>query len=136
MLFDSVGSLRYSINSRGHFNLVVDIDQDITDFYRVLIPRHITINQPLYAAHISVVRKEIPFRLEHWAKHRGEDIKFQYDNVVHSNLTYYWLNIFSRRLEDIRLELGLDLSRDFIQPLPGFRHCFHTTIGNTKNMHQ
>ena len=38
---------------------------------------------------------------------------------------YYWLNVYSTRLEDIREELGL-------KRLPGSFEAFHITIGNNK----
>ena len=130
-LHTSVGTLRYSNHS---YWMVVDIDQGIMDFYQSLIPKYIKYNKPLYPAHISVVRKETPTITEPWLKHQGEKIEFRYSPIIHSGELYIWLNVYCKRLEDIRRELGLPVHSWVTNPpAPGFEQCFHSTIGNFKD---
>jgi hypothetical protein len=88
----------------------------------------------LYAAHISVVRKEHPPNLGIWGQHEGEIVEFFYHPHVYSSELYFWLNVFSKRLEEIRLELGLPVSSPYTLPPCGFDKCFHTTIANSKGL--
>lgn len=60
----------------------------------------------MYAPHITVVRKEVPPKMDVFGKHEGELVFFEYDTEIHHDETYYWLNAYSKRLEDIREELG------------------------------
>jgi hypothetical protein len=97
-----------------------------------MLPKSISTNRQLYKAHISVVRKEVPHNMDVWGKYEGQEIDFKYDNVIYSGNGYYWLNAFSVKLEEIRLELGLPVESLYTMPPDGFRKCFHITIGNKK----
>lgn len=90
----------------------------------------------MHAAHITVVRKEkeVPVRLEHWGKYEGQPVEFLYSPIVHCGKIYYWLHAFCKRLEDIRLELGLPVVSQWTLPPEGFRKAFHITIGNSKDL--
>jgi hypothetical protein len=131
-LFTSTGVLRY-----GSSNVVLDIDQAISDYYRSLMPKWIKTNKQMYPAHISVVRKEpvIP-KMEYWGKHGGEEIEFSYSNVVRNGTVYYWIDAWSKRLEEVRLELGLTVDSPYTRPPDGMLETFHITIGNTKELVQ
>jgi len=113
---------------------VVEVDQDLSDYYRSLIPPWKPVNKSMWSAHITLVRpgKEVPINTEHWGKYEGESIEFLYEPRVYSGKVYYWLNIWCKRLEDIRLELGLPVISEFTLPPDGFIKCFHCTIGNMK----
>jgi hypothetical protein len=125
--FQSSGVLRY-----GQSNLVLDVDQGVVDYYRALMPKSIRTNRQLYNAHISVVRKEVPPRMELWGKYAGEVVEFIYGNEVFHGTVYYWLNAFSKRLEEVRAELGLPVDSPFTKPPEGFLKTFHITLGNCK----
>jgi hypothetical protein len=126
-LFQSVGRLNYATNK-----LVVEADQGISDFYRSLIPKYHRVQRQFYPAHISVVRKELPPKMQFWREHQDEQIEFAYEPYQQNDETYWWLNVFCVRLEEIRLELGLPVSSPYTLPPSGFAKCFHMTIGNTK----
>ena len=51
--------------------------------------------------------------------------------VIHNDELYYWLNIYSEELEEIRSELGL-LPYGDVTESPDGRHRFHLTLGNLK----
>jgi hypothetical protein len=130
-MFTSTGILKYHDNP---YKLIVEIDQNISDYYRSLIPKWIKSNRQMYSAHISVVRNEMPINLQYWGKYEGEEIEFIYTPGVQFGKVYCWLNVWCKRLEEIRLELGLPVSSQFTLPPEGFVKCFHTTLGNFKQV--
>jgi len=133
----SVGRLHYS-QEDGQYRLVVEVDQGLSDYYRALIPKWIAVNKPRWPAHITVVRpyKETPVNLEHWGKYEGELVTFEYENYLHTGKVYFWLNVFCKRLEEIRAELGLPVSSEFTRPPTGFLKCFHMTVANCKGTNE
>lgn len=126
-LFRSFGKLHY-----GDDKLIVATDPELYRYYFSLTPKYERLNPQRYAAHISVVRNEVPPKMEFWGKYKDEEIEFLYDPFVFNGTVYYWINTFSSRLEEIRVELGLPVSSEFTRPPGGFFKCFHMTIGNTK----
>lgn len=133
MLLESKGVLRYKIVDVG-YRLVVEADQQLADYYRALIPKYKNVNRQRYGAHISVVRKETPVNLDFWGKYEGLEIDFLYDTEVKWGTVYYWINCFSKKLEEIRTELGLPVSSQYTRPPDSFIKCFHLTIGNSKSV--
>lgn len=132
VLYKSTGVLNYTMD--GGYRLAVEVDQQLADYYRALIPPWKPVNRPRWGAHITVVRpeKEQPVNLEPWGKYHGEPVQFLYEPSVHEGKIYYWLNIWCSRLEEIRTELGLPVISEFTLPPEGFIKCFHCTIGNCK----
>ena len=128
MLFQSIGKLKYFDNP---YKLIVEVDNEIARYYRSFIPKYLKVNKPMYPAHISTVRREIP-NLEFWGKYQGKDINFQYENIICNDEVYYWLGAFSKELQEIRTELGLPITSWITEPPDGL-YNFHITIGNTKN---
>ncbi|HEX8914091.1 MAG TPA: hypothetical protein VF796_17210 [Humisphaera sp.] len=114
------------------YTLRVLIDPEIRRYYRTLIPKYVQSRVPMYDPHISVVRHETPPNLGAWGRHEGESVAFEYDPTVHFGTVYAWLDCFSARLEEIRVELGLQPHRAFVELPPGRSLCFHTTLGNFK----
>lgn len=133
MLYNACGTLDYKIADVG-YRLVVEVEQDLADFYRALIPKARGVNRQRYGAHISVVRHEVPVNLDVWGKYQGEKIEFTYDNEVKWGTVYYWLNCFSKRLEEVRTELGLPVSSQYTRPPGSWIKCFHCTVGNVKDV--
>jgi len=134
MLFLSSGKLVYS--TLPIIRLVVEIDPDISKYYRSLIPKSISFSVPMHPAHISVVRKEIPPNLHLWNKHQNEQIEFEYDSDVCIGKLYCWLKVHSQVLETIREELGLPRHRENITLPPDKTRCFHVTIANFKHQNK
>ena len=130
MLHKSKGILRYGENSR----LVVEVDRGLADYYRSLIPKWREMQPQMHPPHITVVRtgkEEVPNK-EFWGKHEGEEIEFFYDPTIKEGTVYYWLNVFSVRLEEIRRELGLPVQSEYTLPPEGYTKCFHMTLANKK----
>lgn len=129
-MFTSSGVLRYSIEPKVGHKLVANVDKELARYYRSLIPAYCRPAPQMFSAHISVVRKITPINLEKWGLYEDRTITFSYSHEVENDNRYWWLNCYSKELEEIRLELGLALykpARDV-----DFRQTFHITIGNTK----
>ena len=132
MLYYSTGTLRYSTRS---YTLIMDVDQPLMDYYRKLIPKwhdYAESNRPMYNAHVSVIRKELPRNLHKWGKYQGDSINFYYDGIIYGGEIYRWINVYSNQLEHIRMELDLPIIEEYIQPPKGFSKTFHITLGNIK----
>lgn len=129
-MFESYGTIRY--NDEEGFRLTVEVNQDLSNYYRSLIPKCYRVNRPRWPAHVTVVRpeKEIPPRIRYWGDYEGERIKFMYDPYVFCGKGYYWLDVWCKRLETIRDELGLSIVSKYTLPPTGHTKCFHCTIGN------
>lgn len=126
-LYISYGTVHYEKDK-----LIVEVDSQLAKYYYDFVPKYIRINKQRYDAHISVVRNEIPPKLEYWNKYEGEIVEFFYEPYVYNGEVYYWLNVFCNRLEEIRAELGLEVSSEYTRPPGAFIKCFHITVGNTK----
>lgn len=132
-LYLSTGTFHYF--SEGGYRLVLEVNQELANYYYALIPKWKNARRPRWAAHVTVVRqeKETPVHLEHWGKYEEEQVPFFYSPVIHSGKVYYWLNIFCVRLEEVRRELGLPVRSEYtMPPSPLFTKCFHCTIANNK----
>jgi len=121
-LVSGMGILKYGPGLKA----VVLIDPEIAKYSLALIPKYKNIQPQKYSAHITVVRleKETP-QIEFWGKHEGEKVPFEYDAAIKSDGIYYFLDAYSKRIGDIREELGLSRYR------VGFR-SYHISLGNIK----
>ena len=131
----TLGILRYDqVEIEKRYKLIVELDQGLADYYYSTIPPLLgRVRKPLYSAHISVVRNEIPVNMEYWRKYQNQIIVVYFDHYIHQDETYLWLNAYSEGLEIIRAELGLPNSSQWTRPPSGFEKCFHITIANTKS---
>jgi hypothetical protein len=120
----SEGKLEYGPGIRA----VIWVDKSLAN-YRKLIPKSLASKPQRYPPHITVVRtgKEQPITNEEaWGKYEGEVIHFTYDSNIQFDGTYYYLNVFSDRIGDIREELGLPRYRDG-------QDKYHIALGNVKS---
>jgi hypothetical protein len=131
-MFISNGKLLYS--RENGYKVIVEIDQDLANYYYSLIPKYYRVQRPRYKAHVTVVRigHEIPTNLQFWNKYHGDTIVFRYGHEIHYDNNYYWISVWSTELERIRRELGLNDTSRFLTPPTGFKKNFHCTIANTK----
>jgi len=120
-MIQSFGVLRYYASWA-----ILLIDQQVAEYYFSLIPKYYYAQRQMYDAHITVVRfgVEVPTNMSVWGKYDGEKIMFEYVPVVESGGVYFFLNAYSERIGDIRVELGLPRYR--------FSDHYHITIGNLK----
>lgn len=127
-MFTSKGKLEY--DDKEGFRVVLKVDQDLSNYYRALTPLYYRVFKPRWAAHITVVRPEYDVypKIRYWEDHAGEEIEFIYDPYVLNGNGYYWINAWSKRLEEIRIELGLqNVSKYALRPA-GYDKTFHVTV--------
>lgn len=132
-MIKAVGKLRYSRPDGYGYRLVLEIDKGISMFYRSLIPKWFRTNPLRALPHITIIRKETPKNLKAWGKYEGEVVEFEYDTYLHTDgKTYWWLNCYSKRLEEIAEELGMTPFVNYFPPAKGYRKIWHTTVANMK----
>lgn len=124
MIYESSGKLSYGPGIRA----VIYVDPGIVAYYRSLIPPHFKVNRQRYDGHITVVRtgKELPTSMEVWGKHQDRYVSFRYDSEIKNEGVYWFLDIHSKEIGDIREELGLPRFRFADRP------CYHLSLANTK----
>ena len=129
----SKGTLRYSPKLLGAKSskwwIILDCDPEIGKYYRHLYylftNKTESLLRPAWNEHISVAADEEPPNKEFWEQHTGEIVLFQYDTEIRFDSIYCWLDVYSERLKQIRVELGL--SPEPFYPL-------HLTVGNRKHV--
>ena len=126
--FLDFGTLRYFENP---YKIVVEIDPEISNYYASLVPKYFRLNKQKFAPHISVVRNEVPVKMENWRKHEGILVPFTYNNEIEYDEAYFWLGAASKELELLRVNLGL-VNVNYVTKTPDGSHNFHITIGNIK----
>jgi hypothetical protein len=119
---ESVGRLSYGPGIR----IVLLVDQQIADYYYSLVPKYVDLSRQAYDAHISVVRHEKPTDTSTWGNYESDEVGFEYGAQIFNDETYYWLEVVSPRLREIRKELGLTA-------YPPWRNGYHLTLGNIKH---
>lgn len=113
----------------------MSVDNNLGKYYRWFIPKALSVKEPMYPSHISVVRNEVLPNYEKWGKYQGLKVAFLYEPYIYNDETYYWLNAYSPVLEQVREELGLPMVSD-ITMSPDKKHKFHITIGNVKHLNE
>lgn len=128
-MFNSVGILIYS----RPYKLILKVDEELGNFYRSLIPKYLNVKKQMHSFHITIIRNETPLNFNFWEKYQNRYINFEYDPYIYNGIVYYWLNIFSPILENIRTELGLSTSSEYSRSPDGLCN-FHITLGNIKHL--
>jgi hypothetical protein len=73
------------------------------------------LQHPMFGLHVTVVRgDEKPKAPEHWRKHEGRTVQFEYNPTGIRKKWQFWsLPVRGRELEMLRGELGLQEEHDF-----------------------
>lgn len=124
MTFYSLGYLKYSTNPN---KLIVEVDQQIQDYYRSQI--NVKTNKQKYPAHITVMRGEIPNEYIRFIDKMP--IIFEYDHYLFNDNKYYWLNVKCEKLKQVRRCIGLNSTHELTYS-PDGRNSFHITVANLK----
>lgn len=129
MIYSSTAIVKYE-----NHKVYALVDQQISDYYRSLIPKYIYVQPQRYKAHITIVRsgKERVPNMIFWGKYEGVIINFEYNSEIKSDLRYFWLDVFSNDIGNIREELGLERFRNDLAFGGIKRTSYHITIGNKK----
>jgi len=105
----------------------LEIGRDFGDYYISLMPKCIPKQRQSYPSHITIVRggiEPIP-DMTAWEKYIGKEIFFYYLPMFRYYDNVFSLDVFSKELCDMRVELGLPMFRK------GYRR-FHVTVANDK----
>lgn len=104
------------------------VDSEIGEYYRKLISYHrrsLFLQIPKHGCHITVIagKYEQSPNKEFWRKYHHHEIEFEYSIDIGTDGCYFWLPVKCKRIEEIRVELGLPSTI----PIP-----WHMTVGNLK----
>ena len=132
-LYKSTGILSVQKQDKSPYpKLTCLVDTEIVRLTRALIPPiyRANLNRTKFAPHITTIRKE-PISLSQILPFENQEVEFSYDPRVVSGGVYWWLNVWSEDLLQLRKSLGLQGSTFLNKPPSGFAD-FHITVGNTK----
>jgi len=126
-MYFSAGIIHYDTSDGNR--VTVGVDQSVADYYYSLIPRYYKAIKPRWKAHITVVSPidEI-VHPEKWGAREGQTAKFVYDPMILREKGYWWFNLWSIEMEDIRKELGMSIISRITIPPEGYTKCFHCTL--------
>jgi hypothetical protein len=110
----------------GLSRMVVDVDKDIVELARALVPPSVRLQRSRYAPHLSVVRETRRFGC--WGKIDGLLIDYRYSPEAVPGEVYWWLRVECPELARIRRDLGLPEMCEYTRP-PDGEDVFHITIG-------
>lgn len=124
-MFTSTGKLIYDPYARikqAPYWSILKTDEEIIRYYKAMIAQlyDVSFEKTVWGSHISVIRGTAPPNKSQWKKYQNETISFQYTNRVYRAHSFFCIDAYSPRLEEIRVELGLS-------PTP--KAGFHITIG-------
>lgn len=124
MWYETQGKLTYGPGVRA----IIRVDQQVSNYYRSMIPPWKRVQGQRHPAHITVVRigLEKPPNMDVWRKHQGKMITFEYSNFVEQDGVYWFLRIRGDEITQVREELGLPKYFDR-------KKGYHLTLGNTKD---
>ncbi len=119
----------YRLTGTVHFRertCYATFDKETAKYYYSLIPKYKNVKTQRYSPHITIVREfEKPNRrfFQDRLNFNGLEISYYYSPIILNDRKYYYLNVYSLEIEELRVLFGLKRFRF---------NCFHVTIGNTK----
>jgi len=124
-MYTITGRLQYYDNY-----CVCYVDDNLSAYYRSLLPKAYGVAPQKYRTHVTVVRKDIEsvasqFKENFWKRYENALIPIYYNGTIQRGGSYFWLDAWSPQLNVIRQELGL-------HPYRFPFNSFHITIGNCK----
>lgn len=97
------------------FILMLNVPGDICKYYGWwLQQKGITVQHPVWRPHVTVLNGRQPVKREfihNWKKYQGEKVFFKYAPEIELHWKFWTLPVHSPRLQEIRLELGFDISK-------------------------
>lgn len=124
-MFQSSGKLIYDPYARikqAPYWLILKTDEELIRYYKSMLMQQydLIFEKTIWGSHISVIRGTPPVDKKQWKKYQNETIDFEYTNRIYRAHSFFCVDAYSPRLEEIRSELGLS-------PTP--KAGFHITIG-------
>ena len=130
IMFTAWGKLVYD----NEYRLVLKVEQDLADYYRILIPKYYKPQRQCWAAHLTVVRPgfDVIKDVSQWKSvlndRQFERVEFIYRPYLESGGGFYWFNAWSKQLEHVRKELGLENVSKYPYIPEGYNKTFHCTV--------
>lgn len=106
--------------------MVARVDESLGEYYRALVPKYLVCNSQMEPSHVTVVRSGIEspdFR--NWLYRDGEVVTLWYSPELQFRYPYWWLDVWSPEVGEVRRKLGLGEYRI------GWDR-YHLTVGNCK----
>lgn len=107
---------------------ILTVNPELTRYYRwwMKFEKHVDLCEPSWGSHISVTRSpKLPKDKQAlWKKYQGEIVDYEYSNIIKKAKDsknpghFYFIEVWSKRLDEIRNELGLP-----------YHPKYHITIG-------
>jgi len=130
-MFTSVGIIRYREDKDGLW-VTVEVSQNLANYYLSLIPKSYKVIRPRWPAHVTVLRpEENAPDISAWGRYEGDTAQFVYDPMILEEKGFWWFNLWSKEMEQIRMEFGLSLKSRITIPPMGYQKCFHCTVGTS-----
>lgn len=128
MLLTASGVLTYHNQSK----VTLEIGYGLSHYYCALIPKYHYVQRSKYASHVSIVRHETV--KQNYGAGAGRRLTVRYDPDIKTDRDgrYWWLDVWSDDLCDLRVHLGLSPFRMLRNGKMGDR--FHITVGNRKGI--
>jgi len=126
-MYFSSGIIHYDTSDGNR--VTVSVEKSIGEYYYALIPRYYRVLKPRWNPHVTVVSPidEIIYP-EKWGDREGQIANFVYDHIVLYEKGFWWFNLWSIEMEDIRKELGMSIKSRVTIPPEGYTKCFHCTV--------
>ena len=93
--------------------LILDVEtEDLVQYYQWLLKKKygnwLNLQPPMFGTHITVVRpQEVDVNHHSWLKYQEQFVTVNYSSEIERHWEFWSLNIYSKKLVDIRRELGL-----------------------------
>lgn len=118
---------RGDMETKNHW-CILQLPKDFGKYYQYFLrkEKHLILNDPTYNAHVSIVRGELIRNKSSWKKYQHNKFFIEYEPEIvqfkdnKKPGSFYCINFESKKLAEIREELGL---------IPF--STFHITIGRT-----
>jgi hypothetical protein len=129
-MFASSGVIHYDTSDGNR--VTVSVDKAIGEYYYALIPKYYRVLKPRWNPHVTVVSPvdEI-VHPEAWGLREGQIANFVYNHEVFYEKGFWWFNLWSLEMEQVRRDLGMTLKSRITIPPEGYSKAFHCTVGKT-----
>lgn len=114
-VFSTTGTIIYNPNNSKRaepFWCIIDIEKDITRYYRELFKKKtgIILHSPAFDAHVSVLKglEQATEKMKtHWEYLNGKIVEVHYDPNIYWNEKHVWINTYCKEYFDLREYYGV-----------------------------
>jgi hypothetical protein len=114
MFYESTGTIRYDPKTRTGGEgkpwwMIIDGCEGLRRYYAwwVMKEQFDLVQAPIWGAHISVIRGEMPSKPRNWGLWDGGQMTFRYEDSPQTDGYYWWLPVECESILDLREHLAL-----------------------------